>query len=344
MLKQMKNLGIKTSLKMIVPFLIIGIFGTLIGACFYMLYETCTMLVAGTSSNAISLNLFLKGVFISFPISMGLSAMMLTLYFIRHPALPFIPILTYAILLLAAWFVLIPVCSKFSLNYETKTESVKNKNNLSSNLFRKNDSLVTYFSKVYNDNFANGLCLNISSDSPAIYTFKNVPLDDNKKTFSDSLIAESIEMPKLISYIMNDISVLIDAGKKAIKSWKAENQLTFSASFFKGISHWLCFISIGLALMSVIGLRRVSNWRLLNTFIVIFATFSITSFNSIYYRKNIYEAASAIVGKWFCKMTYIHEPFEVFVNVVIFVLFSVTGLLIDIFKKNNDLDKMGNPV
>jgi len=344
MLKQMKNLGIKTSLKMIVPFLITGIFGTLIGACFYMLYETCTMLVAGTSSNAISLNLFLKGVFISFPISMGLSAMMLTLYFIRHPALPFIPILTYAVLILVAWLVLIPSCTKLSLNYDTKTESVKNKNSLSSNLFRKSNSLVTYFSKVYNDNFANGMCINISNDASTIYTFKNVPLEDNKKTFSDSLIAESIEMPRLISYIMNDISTLMEAGKKAIKSWKAENQLTFGASFFKGISYWLCYISMGLALLSVIGLRRVSNWRLLNTFIVILSTFCITSFNSIYYRKTIYEGAAAIVDKWFSKMIFIHDPFAVLVNIVIFILFSVTGLLIDIFKKNNDLDKMGNPV
>jgi len=327
----MKDIGIKMSLKLIVAFLCLGIVGTAVGACLYMMYSMCTMLVAGESLAAFSSVLFLKGVFASFPVVMLISSMLLILYFIRHPAKPVIPLFVYTIIIAAVWLFLIPFSELVSAKYNKAVEQPVVARTLSPGFFRHSNGCIVYYSKISKDNKGQGVCIDASdrNSESSLYTFSNVPLPSDKGKFSDSLIAETVAMPKLLESILKGYTILRAEAQKALplgKSW------------------WLCFASLGLALLSVIGLRRVTNWRLLNTFLVIFSTAGIVFFNALCYGTNSpFGKIPGIVNDWFKQTTFLHNPFVVVCNILLAFFFIILGLCIDIFKKNTELDEEGNP-
>ena len=329
MLSKMKDIGIKTSLKLIPAFLAIGIIGTVLGACLYMVYAACTFLIAGEALAVFSISLFLQGVFISFPVCMIVSAMLLTLYLIRHPALPVVPLCMYAALVAVAWLVLIPLCTKFSQSYAQKQVQVTEQRAVSPGFFRHENGYLFYYSRVSYDKSVDGICVDSANNDGKVYTFEGLPLAQTKKNFSDSLIEETIAMPKLFMLLIQVSSILKKSGDAA---WSA------------GHAWWLCFASFGLALLSVVGLRRVTSWRLLNTFVIIFATMGIIILNALYYGTTVLGGVSSIVEDWFSKLRFIHYGFAVFCNTIIAAVFLAWGLCLDIFKKNTELDEEGNPI
>lgn len=329
MLMAMKNLGIKTSFKLIPAFLVLTVGGTLIGACLYMLYSACTQLVAGETISAFSRVLFSKGVCAALPVCASLSGVFLVLYLIRHPQLPFFPVTFYSALMVLVWLVILPACHQFTNTHHNNLVDDTQKRVLSPGFFRKDGPLVLYYSQVYHDNSADGLCIDSTDSDGKLFTFTSIPLAERDDVFSDSLIEETVAMPKLFALMLAGDVIL---NKKA------------SASYALGFGYWLCFATLGLALLSVIGLRRVTSWRLLNTFLVIFSTAGILAFNALYYGTGVLDKAVSLVNGWFVKLTFIHDPFIVLCNVVTAAVFLLCGLLLDLFKKNSDLDEEGNPV
>jgi hypothetical protein len=322
----MKDFGIKTSLQLILVFLVIIVLGTVAGACLYMVYMACTMLVAGESLAAFSVSLFIRGLFVSFPICITASGMLLVLYLIRHPAFPMIPIIIYALLISAAWLFLVPLSGKLSERYNTKVNEPQSPKIVSPGFFRHDGEYIFYYSKLSYENKADGLCIDNANNK--VYTYTGIQLAPKKEGFSDSLIEETVAMPKLIKILVSGTKIL-------------EN--TAVSFYHKGYSWWLCFLSFGLALLSVIGLRRISGWRLLNTFIVIFATAGIFAFNALYYGTSVFGKVALFCNDWFKQTSFIHEPFIVICNVFTSLLFLLWGLCLDIFKKNKELDEEGNP-
>src|SRR5574344_725477 len=296
MLTKMKDIGIKTSLKLIPAFLAIGIIGTAIGACLYMVYAACTFLVAGESLAVFSVSLFLRGVFLSFPVCMTVSAMLLTLYLVRHPALPVIPLCMYMALVAAAWLVFIPLCTTLSHSYAPKEVQAVEQRSMSPGFFRHENGYLFYYSRVAYDKSVDGVCVDNANNDGKVYTFEGLPLAQTKKDFSDSLIEETIAMPKMFTMLMKVIEILESSGRDA---WNA------------GFVWWLCFSSLGLALLSVVGLRRVTSWRLLNTFVIIFATIGIVVLNALYYGTTFLGGVPSIVESWFSKLRFIHYGFAV---------------------------------
>ena len=322
----MKNLGIKTSLKLLLSYIVIVIAGTLFGACLYMIYSLCTMLVAGESLSGFSTDFFIRGLFVSFPISVILSCMFLVLYLIRHPASPTFPLVTYIVLAFISWLSFIPLCNIIAEKYESKTVVVKTNRVVSANVFRHDGKDVVLYTHINADRTAEGVRIKNGEEIDHFFT---EPVMQSKSQFSDNLIEESIAMPRLFKYVIQGDDIL---GRVAKASQKA------------GYSYWICFASLGLALLSVIGLRRITSWRLLNTFMVIFATIGILVLNALYYGTGIFGHVPIIVDGWFRKTTFLQNPFMVICNSVIAIVFLAWGLCLDLFKKNPDLDEEGNPV
>ena len=334
MLNKMKDFGIKTSLKLIAAFLAIGIVGSVAGACLYMVYSACTVLVAGESLAAFSVTLFVNGLFASFPVCMMVSSMMLTLYLIRHPAFPIIPICMYFILMSSVWIVLVPFSNKLSMKYRKTNQTEASTRTVSPGFFRHDDGYILFYSKITDAHEVDGVCIDDTGSSGRLYTYEKVPLAKNERKFSDSLIEETVAMPKLFQLIIKGNTILESTSLVMTERGKTI-----------GYSWWLCFASFGLALLSVIGLRRVSNWRLLNTFLVIFTTAGIIGFNVLCYGKAPQLATiSGVFDTWFKQTAFLHNAFPVVCNILIAFIFLVWGLCLDIFKKNTELDEEGNPI
>src|SRR5574344_776248 len=325
----MKNLGIKTSLKLIVSYFAIAVLGTLCGACLYMVYSLCTMLVAGEALKEFSLDFFIRGAFVSFPICIICSCMLLVLSLIRHPASPFFPILTYICLAVASWLVLIPLCNTLSVKYDAHNDSTVKEHVVSAGLFRHDGNDVVFYTHINADKTADGVRITQKDDNGDITPFSNMSVVKTNSQFSDSRIEETVAMPKLFSFLLKGQKILT---------------MVANASQKAGYNYWLCFATMGLALLSVSGLRRVSSWRLLNTFVVIITTASILTFNALYYGTGIFGHVPIVVDGWFRTTTFIQNPFMVICNVVVSLVFTAWGLCLDLFKKNPDLDEEGNPV
>lgn len=315
-----KNCGFKTGFILLGLYILLLILGTFIGSSIYMLWNLCTFMVSGEGLTGISFVLFCRGLLISFPIVVALESMMLTLFLIRHPDKPAFSIIMYLILNLCGWLLLVPLQNKVFLKFQEKYSSNFVSMNISAGYFRKSGNEVLFFSKVDNG-FGDGASINLESNSNNVSIFKNQPLPGSNSIFRDSLIEKAIPTPVVFNKVLWINNVLLNAARFALNN---------------GYSYWLCFASIGLALLSVIGIRNCSKWRLLNTNLVVLFTVIILAFNAVFYGTKLFANVSPVVNGWFAWIPGTENWFIVTVNGIFGVSMLVAGLIIDICKTKKE--------
>lgn len=295
--------------------------GTILFSTLYMFSCNLTMFVTGLPANFFSLSFFTRGILTTFPLVCVLVQVLLVLYIIRHPRNYRISLILYIVFGLLSWLVFVPADLRLFDRYQPDLGQTR-VGQTSSGVFRKEAGGVIYYSRIDENGNSDGLYIDISElqDSDhAVVPFFDVPAkNESAFPYSDILIKNSLEPPKLVTYPLAVYSALLTAGQ-------------YSSAL--GFLAWLSFASIGLALLSVFGLQFASSWKLANVATVIVGVIFIVLINFFYYMNYMPGPLKEISQKLLWSLT-IKDPLIIIVNIVIALAFSGFGIFMGIYRLN----------
>ncbi|MBE6344938.1 MAG: hypothetical protein E7063_04555 [Spirochaetaceae bacterium] len=305
----------RTFVSSLLVFFVICIVGSLLGLAVYMLYTHTTMVVAGERLTASSESSPLSWLLYSCAISASVSVVFLINYTIRHPSKLLYHILSIVVTSLLSWLVIIPSCLYGAGHFYSK-DSSEIHNLPSARYFRLDSGGVYFYSSIYPDTVSSdGIYIDLNNDfssKDGIVKISNAPINLEAATpFSDLLIKDTMDIPMGLEKILSFYRLI---GKFAFE--------TIEQGFFK----WLVFASIGLAFSSLLGLRRLFRWRLLNSISVLVGFFVILTVNALYFsgwNGNIFGNFN--ISFWL-------------MNCIIALLLSCIGILFALFRKDPNLE------
>ena len=307
---------VQKALKLALIFVIQYFIATVAAGIIYMVYVLCTSYVAGDTFSTFNWELFVFGMFLSSFLVTLLNGMFLIFYLIRHPFSPVVSVITYVILSLVAWLVISPASCYMLLRQSSNMMGSRHEVILSPGYFRTVDDAVVYYTAVTPENVGNGVIIAKNESEEQVFPFSQEHLSSSTGTFADSLIQSSIDIPYFFVYALFGIRMMHRTAMECV-----------SQGFFA----WLSFASLGAALISLIGLRRVSSWRLVNVNFVLLFTILIISFNMFYYGSNFFDFAVNKFTTFFGDR--IPNIFLVVCNLLICLIFSIIGIVVDVTHK-----------
>lgn len=310
-LNVMYNPGLKSSIKMSGAFFLICSVGTFLVACLYMIYSACTFLVAGDALDIFSKGFFIKGFVSTLPVCIGISNVLLALFLIRHPSDKVLPLITYILIGLFSWLALLPLTNKLNLFVEGKFSEKQEVHSVSENYFRRQDDKIIYLSSV-NEFSSDGVVIDLNARDHGVYSFTDTPFLPVESDFADSLIEETVSVPGFSKIFVKHSLQLIKVGQEFLA---------------KGYIAWLWFASFGLALVSLLGLRRLSSWRLINVFLILFFAIVLFEFNASYYCELEFQKRILFMEQWFFKFYFIPNPSAFFINILSSIIFTAVGII-----------------
>lgn len=307
----MYNSGLKSFVKMSGAFFLICSVGTFLVACLYMIYSACTVLIAGDALDIFSKGFFIKGFVSTLPVCIAISNILLALFLIRHPSDNILPLITYIFIGLLSWLVLLPLTNKLNLFVEEKFSDAQSVHSVSEKYFRKQDDKIIYFTSI-NESSADGVVIDLNAHDNGVYSFTDTPFLKTESDFSDSLIEETVSVPGYSKIFIRHALLLIRVGQDFLA---------------KGYIAWLWFASFGLALISLLGLRRLSSWRLINVFLILFFAIVLFEFNASYYCELEFQKRILFMEQWFFKFYFIPNPSAFFINILSSIIFTAVGII-----------------
>ena len=306
----------KAILTSFIRFLLLCIVGSVAGGFFFMLYNGCVSYVIGSGGDLFSLKFFVDGILLAFPAMLFFVPMFLILPLMKHGlTVRCLGLLTIAVLSLAAWLFVVPLCAKGAL--ETNVLFEKPASQLSPGFFRKINGKIYYFSNVDGIyvsglRFENGFdARNSSSQDVQVLKDDYVVFERDIYGFSDPIVGENLKPPVVVSVLFLGMFSMVRS--------------TFSACA-SGILNWLSFSSIMFALLFVGFLLSLSSWRLVNAFFIIFSTFAIIVLNYLYLNFYFSPLLNQFdnMGGFFI---FLKNNFQLFMNVVIIIVLCVVGVI-----------------
>lgn len=244
----------KTIFSLIGVFFAIIILGTVLGFTMTFLFIYSTNLVVGMGGAEVPRGLALTLLFLWGGASTIVAGPFIIVYSIRYPQNGVARIITYTVLTVLSWLVIIPLCTSFASKF-TPAEIFKSKDSLlSTHYFRQENGTLYYYTSINN----------------LLKTVKGVSfkLNDISSTLDDSQVLDNAPMVKsdiqpfsdVLIYDTLSVSTFIDVVLPALY-YNTESALE---ALNGGVLSWFAFASWGLALYALIGLRRLFHWRLLN--------------------------------------------------------------------------------
>lgn len=305
----------KNSLCLIIAYIIICLGGALACAALYMIYCDCTYLIAGTKIPLASQYFFLRGFFLASPVCAALAPYFMILYMIRHVEKFFLPLIIFVALSVVSFLLLIPSLLNLGSYYDTAFVPEKVSEQLTPGYFRSQDSSVFYYTSVHDDGTADGLQIatrGIESTLNAITVFERQPLQKfNSEPFADILIAQSMPTSPLLNVLFVKICEFVQQAFKILQT---------------GYFNWICFCSMGLALITSAAFIRATYWRLLNVLLVCIGNCAIFVFNYLCHcTQSLASLGSFIHNLPFSSAVPYPVPF--FGNVLIAIVFAVLGII-----------------
>lgn len=285
-----------------------------------IIYQVRT-LVAGSLFEFFNIKLLIAGAIYSLPFASILSLLFLIFNFIRHKYSVIQSLVPYCFFAVLVWSVIIPCCALLVPRSETKIMSSSVPNiSLSQGYFRPYGNGVFF---VLNDEVEVSNSDEIIETVATISFSKFVPnnMRMNVKTqktfpetslqFNDALINQVFDVAKSQIMIFSSLKVLATYCVKTLSS---------------GVLAYCLFATLGFSLASVIGLSRISNWRLINATIVLIGFILVLFINVVIYSGDLAKFIPAISG-WM-------EWFPLAINCFIGLIFSVIGIINCIIKTN----------
>ena len=260
----------KTVLIELLAFVLLCVFGAAAGGFFIMIYHSVASFVVGSQLNVFSVQHFLVGAVIFFPIFLLFVPMFLFLTLVRHPSYNKVAgAVTIAVLSLATWIFAAPFFYKASQRQGTFLLN-SNSAELTSGYFRKINGKLNYFTLV-TGNFVNGIRISDSyfsshSNSRAIKILDNNYMNFKRDElgFCDPLVGENLTPPPALSNFL--------------KGTAAIHQKAYEACM-AGTLEWLFFSSIMAALVAIGAVISASEWKLADAFYITFDTFATLTLN-----------------------------------------------------------------
>lgn len=300
----------KQGLKIIPLYIVTVVIGTVVCAVAYSLYSLCTHMVAGATVQIFNLKYFLDGVFIFSPAILILSGLLTCAYLIRHPPTSAFPTIMYMIIYAVFWIILMPLNFKLADSFNLgQKESASSPVKLSDGFFREtSQEYIYYYTSVSDKNVVDGVCL-APKDNQSVYAFTDVQLPA-ASDFSDPLIKKTVQMPQVLEVLSKWFNSFISIAR---------------TSCTQGTLSWLCFASVGLALLSVVGLRQISKWRLIDLVLVIGVTAGILVLNILGYTNSFMDPLKAKVDGI---VPNLNNPLLVLLNIIICIICLCIGIIV----------------
>ena len=305
----------KTFFSLLGVFISVCLCGALIGFCTSFLYTHATLLIAGQPVSVISDGTPLFCFLVSLAVSAVFSYIFLVNYTIRHPRNVFGHIFGFIFITIIAWLIVIPFCVKTA--DETTSKIVQKETSLpSKKYFRPDTDGIFFYSAVHpEDNTADGLYIDLSGFSNSksgVLRVEEAPINMQvARPFSDLLIKNTLTPPVIVKPLIPVLQIIADKTLEALKGgWKS----------------WIAFSSIGLAFMSILGLRRLFRWRLLNSTVALLAFAGILLVNIIYFSGwDGIITTGVTIPMWL-------------MNCIIACLFSFLGIILAITRPDPNLE------
>lgn len=306
----------KTILSLVGLFLAVIIFGAFFGFCATLLFIHATDIVVGADGVRLDMNQTLFLLFLWIGASAVVSSVFTVVYSIRYPKNGVARVITHTILCLLAWLVIIPL----SLGFADKAGEIKpmqpKDRPMTANHFRPDDGKLYYYTSVNAaTKTANGVAFTLDSldnASDESRLLENAPLiKSDIVPFSDVLIYNTLSRSKLVKIALPALHLNQQAALTALKG---------------GVISWLTFASWGLALCTLIGVRRLFHWRLLNFIAVQIGFIAICAVNLYYswgWNGNLFGAVT--IPSWM-------------MNCIIAAVLSCTGILLSIFRPDPNME------
>lgn len=244
------------SIKIFAAYIAIVMLGLCTGAFLYMTYSLCTVLVAGQKFSAFSSGFFLQGIFEVLPTVLSLCPLFISFYLIRHKEIPWYSVLVCMILHLCLWIFFIPALKEKLEISVYKNKEMQAAVSLSPGYFRvsQDNRYVLYYSEVDSENNASGVCIDKSKSNGNVFTFSSEKPAIFQDEFSDPLIKNTVEMPVLLKQIL-----------KYFQKFTVSSYSRCSENFVS----WIIFSSIIFAFTSVVWIKNISAWRLVNVLFIL---------------------------------------------------------------------------
>ncbi len=293
-----------------------------------MICEGLNFFVVGQTFDIFSFGLFMHGVYFSIPGVCVLVHLFSILRVIRlrnaNRSGNFVPaFVAYLVLGLVTWCLIFPQTISLAYGIEDANKSIV-ANKISTGYFRENGGGVYYYSRVHDNGDADGLFIDSKgytglngSVTPFINSNTKIVSAD---PFVDILVRNAINKPKVVSYPVKVYSTILDVAKK---SWNG------------GKFAWLCFSTIGLALISIYGVQFGSSWNMVNVVFVLLTGVAIVFLNFILHTLEL----PAFVINNLDKLPFLIQlegsvlnPLAVYMNVLLSFFFGATGFVLAIFR------------
>ncbi len=312
-----ENNSIKESLQLLLFYVCVSIAGIVCAGAVYTVYVLCTHIVAGQGIASFSFAYFISGMLVTSPVILILTNVFMCLYMIRHGYNGILPTVFYVALYMLGWLVLIPLAFNASASYSAAKDSILHKNEvLSSGYFRASGDKVLYYSFTGEESLADGLVIDFDDTENSVQTFRSMRIPD-RHGFLDYLIESTIEMPPVTHTVVKYGSTLLSLSRSVYK---------------KGFVYWLFFAFMGLALVSVSGLKRLSRWRLVNVVIIMALSLCIVLFNIFSYmglvEGSLFYAPVHAVNNFAKPLASVCNPFALFGNLLFFVVCTLVGVIV----------------
>ncbi len=260
----------KTVLIELLAFVLLCVFGAAAGGFFIMIYHSVASFVVGSQLNIFSVQHFLIGAVIFFPIFLLFVPMFLFLTLVRHSSYNKVAgAIAIVVLSLATWIFAAPL---FYTASQEKGAALLNSSseNLTPGYFRKINGSLNYFT-LTTGNFVNGIRISDTYFSSSSKDRSIKILDNNYMNFKrdelgfcDPLVGENLTPPPVLSNFLMGVA---DIQQKAF------------ASCMAGPIQWLLFSSIMAALVAIAAVISASEWKLADAFYITFDTFAILTLN-----------------------------------------------------------------
>ncbi len=317
--------SIKTSLRIVFLYILVLVLGIVVSAALYTVYTLCKNMIAGGGLKVFNLGYFVTGINVFSPLVVIAAGLVMILYLIRYSIRKILPFNLFVIAYIAVWVFLLPLNYSVVSKISTTTPPTETAKTLTSDYFRTGKTgNVFYYSSIVNENTADGICIDKVDEST--YTFNNVVIPRNEG-FSDSLIHKSIGMPSLIETMLSWAKMFFNIARQA---WES------------GFLGWLCFASISLALASTAGLSFISKWRMVNVLSVCIVTVGILVLNILAYTKSFMDPARVFLEGAMSNIP-IKNPLIVLMNVLIFVILSLLGFIVQNKRRKEDKALYADP-
>ena len=268
----------KKAISLLFMFIIFLFAGSILATLFYSFFLGVLNYVVGLKVSIFEIDTIINSFFYILPLIIMLIPSVLSYYRVRHfGTLP--QIITYLIICVLSWGVFLPLTIKAQEHYFRNNSIVYQKNELTPNYFRQDKKFVYYFTKeLSSDKYSKNIVPTVIIDTSEEKSIeiknniisKNFVLYRDAYPFTDIIIKDTFSTNKLRFFI--DYKSLLDYAYSSLNH---------------GISFYLGFLTLALALTSLFAFTNIFSWKLLNSIFIIFSTIILFFINTYYFSPSL---------------------------------------------------------